>query len=400
MTLTPAMYKVSLKSRSSLPSRLYTFTPLTHLCSSSGMTDLASPLLYAYDGQVDKAFWIFVQVMELFKKNFEMSQKTISSQLTMLWKLIKLTDPVFANFLKSRESDNCYFAFRWIICLFKREFMKGKTDGYDDCLLVWETVWAATTLRNLSSKKKSPSSENLPSSESLNESHLITANLSSNGGGCQDPTNGLNNVPSSNLQSSVCTNGTSACSEGPCSNGDDLIDVRSPSITPTQESPLSASPPAQNVQIESSVNGNGTTDSTENIQSCDQQDSSGHNSTQRSSTPTIELESQQCNEEILSDVQLFVLCICLSIIRRERDQLMTKKYDAPEILKHFNTLNLNGDLNHILQHASSIWCWLKEDGGEEQLNAPEVVDDKRHDSSNEDFDLLSDEFMLVTTMNV
>jgi hypothetical protein len=32
----------------------------------TGMTDLASPLLFVYDGDVKKAFWIFVQVMGLF----------------------------------------------------------------------------------------------------------------------------------------------------------------------------------------------------------------------------------------------------------------------------------------------------------------------------------------------
>ena len=31
-----------------------------------GMTDLAAPLLYVYDGDESKAFWIFVKVMELF----------------------------------------------------------------------------------------------------------------------------------------------------------------------------------------------------------------------------------------------------------------------------------------------------------------------------------------------
>lgn len=352
--------------------------------SITGMTDLASPLLYAYDGQVDKAFWIFVQVMELFKDNFEMSQKTISSQLTMLWKLIKLTDPVFANFLKSRESDNCYFAFRWIICLFKREFMKGKTDGYDDCLLVWETVWAATALRSISSKKNPSSDDHVQSNESLSASAcIVSANDADR-----------RNTPKSHSINGSCSNGHAG------EKTNDLMDTRSPSITPTQESPVSTSPPCTQSRVDLPVNGHATTESTENIQLCDSQGSPSNGSTRRSSTPTIELESQQCNEEILSDVQLFVLCICLSIIRRERDQLMTKKYDAPEILKHFNTLNLNGDLNHILQHASTIWYWLKEDGGEEQLNAPEVVDDKRHDSSNEDFDLLSDEFMVVTTMNV
>ena len=275
--------------------------------------------------------------------------------------------------------------------------MKGKTDGYDDCLLVWETVWAATALRNISSKKNSPSNDHVQSNESLGASVCVVNASDAN---CRSTPNGMIASSVSRPQSSVSTIDRSPSLNGHAEKANDLMQVRSPSITPTQESPLSASPPARESQVDLSMNGHATTDSTENIQSCDSQGSPSHDSTHLSSTPTIELESQQCNEEILSDVQLFVLCICLSIIRRERDQLMTKKYDAPEILKHFNTLNLNGDLNHILQHASTIWYWLKEDGGEEQLNAPEVVDDKRHDSSNEDFDLLSDEFMLVTTMNV
>ena len=104
--------------------------------------------------------------------------------------------------------------------------------------------------------------------------------------------------------------------------------------------------------------------------------------------------------EPLSDVQLFVLCICLSIIRRERDLIMARQYDACETLKHFNTLHLNDSLNNILLHASNIWFWLKNDGGQEQLYAPEVnTADKRHDSGGEDFDLLNDEFTLITTMN-
>jgi hypothetical protein len=82
------------------------------------MSDLASPLLYVMDGDVMKAFWCFVQVMKLivcllnFKfycfnvykyvekgRNFEMSQSAIKFQLEMLWKLIELTDPCFAQYL-------------------------------------------------------------------------------------------------------------------------------------------------------------------------------------------------------------------------------------------------------------------------------------------------------------
>lgn len=362
------------------------------------MTDLASPLLFAYDGQVDKAFWIFVQVMDLFRKNFELSQKTISFQLSMLWKLIRITDPVFANFLKSKESDNCYFAFRWIICLFKREFMKGKTDGYDDCLLVWETVWTATAIKNLA-KKEQTTNCNVQNKQSSNSPIMMNDLNIGRVNGNHSSNSDLNKVePLKSFDSSVLFQNHSSilATDSSLKNdvaGDDLIDVRSPSITPTQETPPSTSPPKNESTDDLPVTI--TSESTENIQCTERP----HDETQRPFSPQ-EFESQQCNDEQLSDVQLFVLCICLSIIRRERDLLMARKFDAPEILKHFNTLNLNDDLNNILLHATTIWQWLKEDGGEELLTAPEPIDDKRHDSSGEDFDLLNDEFMLVTTMNV
>jgi hypothetical protein len=96
---------------------------------------------------------------------------------------------------------------------------------------------------------------------------------------------------------------------------------------------------------------------------------------------------------------MFVLCICLSIIRRERDLIMAQHFDACEILKHFNTLNLNSSLKDILLHASTIWYWLKNDGGQEQLYFCDPLDEKKHDSAIDDFDLLNDDFMLLNTMN-
>ena len=223
----------------------------------------------------------------------------------MLFKLIRLTDPCFAQYLSTQESDNCYFAFRWIICLFKREFMKGKTDSYHDCLLVWETIWAATALAAFKSSEETPSERS-----------------SSNGGTDPPP-----------------------CLETTGANGE--------------------SPP-----------------------SIDKESGQESDSPKSSSSP-----------ERLTDAQLFVLCICLSIIRRERDLIMAQQFDACETLKHFNTLNLNASLKDILLHACTIWNWLTQDGGREQLYFSDPIG-KRNDSAAEDFDLLNDDFMVVNSMNV
>ena len=229
-----------------------------------------------------------------------MSQKTISYQLETLFKLIRLTDPCFAQFLASQESDNCYFAFRWIICLFKREFMKSKSDDYQHCLLVWETIWAATALTNRRQKEE------------------------------------------------VAENG----------------------------SPVRQSSP----DSETGVHANGV-------------DGAAGEKDAGSDSP------KSVSAEHLTDAQLFVLCICLSIIRRERDLLMAQQFDACETLKHFNTLNLNSNLKDILLHASTIWYWLKNDGGQEQLYFSDPVDEKK-DAAIDDFDLLNDEFTVLNTMNI
>ena len=206
--------------------------------------------------------------------------------------------------------------------------MKARTDDYHDCLIVWETIWAATALSTLKAEKERQR---------------------------KSPKTGLDNH-----FNNLLVNDTP-------SNNEDML-VREPSGDKTP------------------MNGSSSSSST----------STGNASQEKlSESPKSQTGSSM---EKLPDVSLFVLCICLSIIRRERDLIMARQYDACETLKHFNTLHLNDSLTNILLHASNIWYWLKHDGGEEQLYAPEVVvteENKRHDSAGEDFDLLSDDLMLV-----
>lgn len=164
----------------------------------------------------------------------------------MLWKLINITDPCFAQYLGANESDNCYYAFRWIICQFKREFMKAKTDDYDDCLVVWETIWSANALCVLARQEESAVS-NLLLDEDENNHRDVTEDV--------------------------------------------VDDGKSPKAETSR-----------GIQSESSL----------------------ENSSPKSSSPPVQK---------LKDMELFTLCICLSIIRRERDLIMANEYDACEILK-------------------------------------------------------------------
>ncbi len=49
-------------------------------------------------------------------------------------------DPALLEFLQLRDADHLYFAYRWFLLDFKRDF------EYKDVFLVWETIWAARAL--------------------------------------------------------------------------------------------------------------------------------------------------------------------------------------------------------------------------------------------------------------
>lgn len=116
-----------------------------------------------------------------------------------------------------------------------------------------------------------------------------------------------------------------------------------------------------------------------------------------SSRPSVAVSAVNLNVYVpevkrLTDSELYVLCICLCIIRRERDLIMANRFDATEILKvsvffpdsfmsgtkylsifplpqHFNTLQFTLNLKDILLHAANIWSWLVYDEKEELLYA-------------------------------
>ena len=63
-------------------------------------------------------------------------------QLDNLTEILKHTDPVFYNYLDSKESGNLYFCFRWLLIWFKREF------SYGDTMRLWEVLWTKNPCKN------------------------------------------------------------------------------------------------------------------------------------------------------------------------------------------------------------------------------------------------------------
>ncbi|XP_074597006.1 TBC1 domain family member 15/17 [Brevipalpus obovatus] len=374
-----------------------------------GMTDLASPLLFVWEGDVTKAFWCFVSIMKLFRRNFELTQNSMSNQLTALMKLIKITDPVFAQYLTNNESDNCYFAFRWLICLFKREFMKSKTDDYDDCLIVWETIWSLHALCTMESGgrdtrngsessatgRENPINHHQSSSREEEDEHTVNATpteaIDDNDEDCRSTDRPTCQSP----QLTVIRNGTDEIVS--FSVGGDMNGARGNRPSPLPHNHQSEEHDEDKNSLKSNEHKSASIPTSD-------RDSMAEMMEKLSQRLNMDdLETYSLNQEPhsigstenamnfhpkLENVELFCLCLCLAVIRRERDLILANKLEASDILKHFNQLHLNDCLNSILLHATTIWHWLKYDGGERLLYSD---DEKPSTTSVEDFDLLNDE---------
>lgn len=266
-----------------------------------GMSDLAGPILYMYNGDHVKAFWIFVEVMKLFRRNFELSQKTIHYQLECLNELVNVTDPVFAQYLKEHECDNYYFVFRAIVCQFKRELMKEDEDDYNNVLFLWDTIWCANRRQKLKDEQRALHEE-------LDRHDAEVKGY----------------IPK------------------PMCDSDNAVDdnIIWASMDPNQ-----------------------------------------------SDTP----------RHSLTETEIFVLSLCLSMIRRERDIVMANNLDSTEIHLHFIDPKLATDINTFIEHGINIYHYLKNDFDIKRVTKPRSqlpqLREPNHDSSHgsaEGYDLLSD----------
>lgn len=106
-----------------------------------GMSDLLSPILFLIDDEA-ASFWCFVGFMEKVFRNFDEDQAGMKNQLSKLRTLMEFSNPKLFKYLKTHDSDNMYFCFRWLLVWFKREFT------HDDILELWEVLWTSMPCPN------------------------------------------------------------------------------------------------------------------------------------------------------------------------------------------------------------------------------------------------------------
>lgn len=271
-----------------------------------------------------------------------MLQTAIKLQHSLLWKLINITDPIFAQYLSELtivfvilsfvifiisflgESDgmHCYFAFRWFVCQFKREVMKKNDDGYHDVLLLWESIWTCNAMRQrlLDQKRKNDSS-------------------------CESLT-----PPCGEIASDTSTSSSSDYDED---------DSESPQVIPVFHTKEPDTVRQEFMQTRLIIaNGNQAygpvkeIDETKQLEikldkiKLDEQqtETSKQHQPNQATTDGAGVSSSDVNAchyrhlmhtPRLTDTQLYVLCICLAIIRRERDLILTHQYSNADILKVF-----------------------------------------------------------------
>ncbi|XP_025420278.1 TBC1 domain family member 15-like isoform X1 [Sipha flava] len=100
-----------------------------------GMSDLLSPILMIMNSDEVESFWCFVGFMNRVNTNFELKQTGMKKQLNDLHYLLTTVSPKLENHLKKMDSSNMYFCFRWLLVLFKREFV------HSDIMRLWEVLW-------------------------------------------------------------------------------------------------------------------------------------------------------------------------------------------------------------------------------------------------------------------
>lgn len=85
------------------------------------MSDLAAPMLVVMKDEAE-AFWCFAALMDRLEGNFHSDSQGMHAQLSALRDLIHLLDPPLHAHLASADALSFFFAYRWLLIHFKREF--------------------------------------------------------------------------------------------------------------------------------------------------------------------------------------------------------------------------------------------------------------------------------------
>ncbi|WCJ32455.1 Ypt/Rab-GAP domain of gyp1p superfamily protein [Euphorbia peplus] len=100
-----------------------------------GMSDLLSPIITVIP-EDHEAFWCFVGYMKKARHNFRLDEVGIRRQLNIVSKIIKCKDSHLFRHLEKLQADDCFFVYRMVVVLFRRELT------FEQTLCLWEVMWA------------------------------------------------------------------------------------------------------------------------------------------------------------------------------------------------------------------------------------------------------------------
>ena len=102
-----------------------------------GMSDLLEPITVVLD-DAPSAHYCFTRLLRHAGPRFDnLAENGIQSSLMRLRCLLAYLDPDLSDYFQLQEFDHMYFAYRWFLLDFKREFKP------EIVLEVWEATWAA-----------------------------------------------------------------------------------------------------------------------------------------------------------------------------------------------------------------------------------------------------------------
>lgn len=120
------------------------YDPETGYCQ--GMSDLLSPFVALLDEDY-QAFWCFTSFMYTVRHNFRVDEVGIRRQLQMVSKILKLSDPQLYKHLEKIEAVDCFFIYRMVVILMRREL------SFEQTISFWEILWADKTAVRLDKVK-------------------------------------------------------------------------------------------------------------------------------------------------------------------------------------------------------------------------------------------------------
>lgn len=109
------------------------YDPETGYCQ--GMSDLLSPFVALLDEDYE-AFWCFVQFMVTARYNYRSDEIGIRRQLNKIASIFRAADPHLYSHFESIDAENCFFVYRMVVVLLRRELT------FEQTISLWEVIWA------------------------------------------------------------------------------------------------------------------------------------------------------------------------------------------------------------------------------------------------------------------